>query len=123
MTYSHISNSTRTILRKASLRVACKICDVLNVIRTCLMYVSETWCFLLLSAMLISVIELWTCGFYEDIKDTMFPVRNAVLHLILMILKMCTATCYFLSISMSIICMSLVSYQEMGPGIQIKTRN
>ena len=59
-----VTNSPRNILRKASLRVACKICDVLNVIRTCLMSVSKTLCFLFLSDKLISVIETLTCGFY-----------------------------------------------------------
>ena len=92
----HISNSTRNILARASLMVECIISDMLDVFRTCLMSVSKTWCLLLPTAILISLIELWTCGFYEDIEVNMLPSRNVVLHLLLMLLKICTDSCYFL---------------------------
>ena len=95
MTYSHISNSTRTILRKASLMVECMICDVLDVFRTCLMSVSETWWSLFPNAMLISQIELQFTGLYKDIEVTLFYLRNVVLFVIPIMLHVCTGTCYY----------------------------
>ena len=69
------------------------ICDVLDVYRTCLMSVFETWWPLLPAAILISLTELWICDFYEDIEVTLLSFRNAMSYLIPMKWNMHSSSC------------------------------
>ena len=97
MKNSHISNSTRTILSKASLMVECMICDVLDVFRTCLMSVSETWWPLLPTSLVISQLEPGMGDFYEDTEVTLLSLRTAISNLIsfMLDLHICACCCLY----------------------------